>query len=81
MKKKKSTKCNAIGIVFSVLTCDGGEVDPNQQGEKAGDVCQDITVTVGCGTVRIHIGEESTLLQEHAFLQIVTKQVLCNDKG
>ncbi len=30
-----------------ILTCDRGEVDANQQGEEAGDISQDVSVSVG----------------------------------
>ena len=60
------------------LTCDGGEVDPHQQGEEAGDVSQDVAVAVGHGSIRVRYGRHPTFLQDITLIQVVTKQVLCN---
>lgn len=54
-------KCE--GYIVSVLeqgalhcfTCDRWEVYPNQQGEEAGDVSQDVTVGVGSWTFWINV--------------------------
>lgn len=36
-----------------ILTCDRGEVDANKQGEEAGDISQDVSVSVGFWGLRV----------------------------
>ena len=62
--------------VFLELTCDGWKVYPDQQREEAGNICQDVAVGGGWWTVWICIWCKPALLNNHPFLQVVTKQVL-----
>lgn len=63
----------------AALTCDGGEVDSDQQGEEAGDVGHDVAVGRGRWAVLLRHRRQPSLLQDHPFLQVVTKQVLWTD--
>ena len=59
-----------------VLTCDRREVDSHQQGEEAGDVGHDVAVGRRRRAVLVRHRRQPSLLQYHALLQVVTKQVL-----
>lgn len=55
------------------LTCDGGEVDSDQQGEEAGDVGQDVTVGVGQSVIRALHSRNPLLSHQIPLLQVIPK--------
>ena len=59
-----------------VLTCDRREVDPDQQGEEAGDVGHDVAVGRRRRALLVRHRRQASLLQYHSLLQVVAKQVL-----
>lgn len=58
------------------FTCDRWEIDPDQQGEEAGDVGQDVAVRAGRGAIGIHVRRKPALLQDGPLFQVFAKQVL-----
>jgi len=62
-------------------TCDGGEVDADQQGEEAGDVGEHVAVGVGQGVVHALHGRHVGLVHQVSLLVVVPKQVLCSGEA
>lgn len=60
------------------FTCDGGEVDSNQQGEVGGHITEDIgMVHVDKGTISQAHRRHPTLLHNHPLGQVGAPEVLC----